>query len=124
MCRSIIVYTPSELPRSLFTFPFAKNRMADAAVVAMVDQLSEEVEATGISNLCEDVEQSKGGIKADCDYSLAAWRKGGSSRMDWLERREYVSNYPSSHSVLLTPRLIQKGQTYVSIHRGTPALMC
>lgn len=88
MCRSIIIYTPNQLPRSLLTFPFARNRMADAAVVAMVDQLTMQIEAMGTPNPCENVDQAKGGIKIDCASPLVVWRMGGSSRMEWLERRE------------------------------------
>ena len=90
MCRSILIYTPNQLPRSLLTFPFAKNRIADAAVTAMVDQLTAQVEGAGIVKLCEDMEQTKGGIKTDCESPLAVWRVGGSSSIEWLERREYV----------------------------------
>lgn len=88
MCRSIIIYTPNQLPRSLLTFPFAKNRMADAAVVAMVDQLTDQIEDGGIRHSCGNVEQPKGNFKIDCESPLSTWRKGGSSRMEWLERRE------------------------------------
>lgn len=77
MCRSILIYTPNQHPRSLLTFPFAKNRMADAAVVAMVDQLTAQVEDAGVPNPCSDRESP-----------LATWRKGGSSRVEWLERLE------------------------------------
>ena len=90
MCRSILIYTPNQLPRSLLTFPFAKNRMADAAVVAMVDQLTMQIEAMSVPNPCENIDQVKGGIKIDCGSPLAVWRMGGSSRMEWLERRECV----------------------------------
>ena len=90
MCRSILIYTPNQLPRSLLTFPFAKNRMTDAAVVAMVDQLTTQIEDIGTPNPCENVDQTKGGTKIDCASLLAVWRTGGSSRMEWLERREYV----------------------------------
>ena len=91
MCRSILIYTPNQLPRSLLTFPFAKNRMTDAAVVAMIDQLTAQIEGTGIPNPCEDVDQTKGGFRFDRESPLSVWRTGGSSRMEWLERREYVS---------------------------------
>lgn len=90
MCRSILIYTPNQLPRSLLTFPFAKNRMADAAVAAMIDQLTTQIESVGIPNPCEDMEQTKGNIKTECENPLAVWRTGGSSRVEWLERREYV----------------------------------
>jgi len=88
MCRSILIYTPNQVPRSLLTFPFAKNRMVDAAVAAMIDQLTAQIEGAGILNPCEDMEQTKGGIKIDCESPLAVWRMGGSSRVEWLERRE------------------------------------
>jgi len=88
MCRSILIYTPNQVPRSLLTFPFAKNRMVDAAVTAMIDQLTTQIESVGILNPCEDMEQTKGGIKIDCESPLAVWRMGGSSRIEWLERRE------------------------------------
>jgi len=88
MCRSILIYTPNQLPRSLLTFPFAKNRMADAAVVAMVDQLTKQIEDTGIPTPCENMDQTKGGIRIDRTSPLAVWRMGGSSRVEWLERRE------------------------------------
>ncbi|KAF9779158.1 hypothetical protein BJ322DRAFT_443595 [Thelephora terrestris] len=90
MCRSILIYTPNQLPRSLLTFPFAKNRMADAAVVAMIDQLTAQIESTGtgIPNPCEDLEGIKGGFKTDRESPLGVWRTGGSSRMEWLERLE------------------------------------
>jgi len=88
MCRSILIYTPNQPPRSLLTFPFAKNRIADAAVTAMVDQLTTQVEGAGIVRLCGDVEQTKGGFKTECESPLAVWRMGGSSRIEWLERRE------------------------------------
>lgn len=90
MCRSILIYTPNQLPRSLLTFPFARNRMTDAAVVAMVDQLTMQIEDICIRNPCESVDQTKGGMKIDYGGPLAVWRMGGSSRMEWLERREYV----------------------------------
>jgi hypothetical protein len=92
MCRSILIYTPNQLPRSLLTFPFAKNRMADAAVVAMIDQLTAQIESTstGILNPCEDLEGTKGGYKIDRESPLGVWRTGGSSRMEWLERLECV----------------------------------
>lgn len=90
MCRSILIYTPNQLPRSLLTFPFAKNRMADAALVAMVDQLAIQIETMGTPNPCENVDQTKGGIKNDCGTLLGVWRVGGSSRTEWLERQEYV----------------------------------
>ena len=90
MCRSILIYTPSQTPRSLLTFPFAKNRIADAAVAAMVDQLTAQIEGAGIPTSCEGMEQIKAGIKPDCENPLAAWRMGGSSRIEWLDRREYV----------------------------------
>ena len=98
MCRSILIYTPNQLPRSLLTFPFAKNRMADAAVTAMIDQLTAQIESAGIPNSCEDMEQTKGVIKTDCENPLAVWRTGGSSRIEWFERREYVL-YLSFHPV-------------------------
>ena len=90
MCRSILIYTPSQTPRSLLTFPFAKNRIADAAVAAMVDQLTAQIEGAGIPTPCEGMEQTKAGIKPDCENPLAAWRMGGPSRIEWLDRREYV----------------------------------
>jgi hypothetical protein len=62
--------------------------MADAAVEAMVDQLTTQIEDIGALNPCENVDQVKGGIKIDCGSPLAVWRTGGSSRMEWLERRE------------------------------------
>ena len=90
MCRSVLIYTPNQVPRSLLTFPFAKNRVADAAVAAMIDQLTAQIEDASIPNLCEDMEHAKGGIKIDCESPLAVWRMGGSSRIEWLERRECV----------------------------------
>jgi len=70
------------------TFPFAKNRIADAAVAAMIDQLTAQIEGAGMPTPCEGVEQTKAGIKLDCENPLAAWRMGGSSRIEWLDRRE------------------------------------
>jgi hypothetical protein len=99
MCRSILIYTPNQVPRNPLTFPFAKNRMADAAVTALVDQLTEQVEGATIQNRCENVDVSKGSFLFDCENPFSVWRKGGSSRMEWLERREYVSNHPSPHPV-------------------------
>jgi len=88
MCRSVLIYTPSQLPRSLLTFPFAKNRIADAAVAAMIDQLTAQIEGAGIPNICGDMEQTKGGIKIERESPLAVWRMGGSSRIEWFERQE------------------------------------
>jgi len=62
--------------------------MADAAVVAMMDQLTAQIDGAGTSNPCEDMEQTKGDIKTDCENPLAVWRMGGSSRIEWLERQE------------------------------------
>jgi hypothetical protein len=123
MCRSILIYTPNQLPRSLLTFPFAKNRMADAAVAAMIDQLTAQIEDVGIPSPCEDVEQTKGGIKTDCESPLAVWRMGGSSRIEWLERREYVFQLSIFSPRFTQHRLhygvLQKGQTYVYRYRNT-----
>lgn len=90
MCRSILIYTPSQVPRSLLTFPFAKNRIADAAVAAMIDQLTAQIEGAGIPNLCGDMGQTKGGIRIERESPLAVWRMGGSSRIEWLERQACV----------------------------------
>ena len=90
MCRSVLIYTPSQVPRSLLTFPFAKNRIADAAVAAMIDQLTAQIEGSCIPNRCEDMEQTKGGIKIGYESPLAVWRMGGSSRIEWFERQECV----------------------------------
>ena len=122
MCRSILIYTPNQLPRSLLTFPFAKNRMTDAAVLAMIEQLTNQIEGAILS--CEGIELTKGGIKTD-GPSLAVWRVGASSRMEWFERREYVSQLPIAHiltqfhTTSLTPWRIQKGKTYVHIRHNT-----
>jgi len=113
MCRSILIYTPNQLPRSPLTFPFAKNRMADAAVAAMIDQLTAQIESIGLLNPCEGMEQTKGGIKPDCENPLAVWRMGGSSHIEWLERREYVfqlSTFP--------PRLTQHRLHYGLFRKG------
>ena len=64
--------------------------MADAAVTAMIDQLTAQVEGADIPNPCEDMEHTKGGIKPDLESPLVVWRTGGSSRLEWFERREYV----------------------------------
>jgi len=91
MCRSILIYTPNSLPRSPLTFPFAKNRMADAAVEAMLNQLTNRIDdILDLRNYCETLERSKRGSKIDCETPLLVWKSGGSSRMEWLERREYV----------------------------------
>ena len=90
MCRSVLIYTPSQVPRSLLTFPFAKNRIADAAVAAMIDQLTAQIEGSCIPNRCEDMEQTKGGTKIGYESPLAVWRMGGSSRIEWFERQECV----------------------------------
>lgn len=106
MCRSVLIYTPNQIPRSLLTFPFAKNRIADAAVTAMIDQLTTQIESASIPNICEDMEQqTKGGIKIDRESPLAVWRMGGSSRIEWFQRREYVfqlSILSRSHTTSLT----------------------
>ena len=103
MCRSVLIYTPSQVPRSLLTFPFAKNRIADAAVAAMIDQLTAQIEGAGIINLCEDMEQTKGGIKIDRESSLTVWRMGGSSRIEWLERQECVFQLSTFSPRFTTP---------------------
>ena len=110
MCRSILIYTPSQLPRSLLTFPFAKNRIADAAVAAIVDQLTTQIEGALLPNFCGGMEQTKGGIKIDRESSLAVWRMGGSSRMDWLERQECVFQLTTPfHTTPLTPWRYSEG---------------
>jgi hypothetical protein len=113
MCRSILIYTPNSLPRSPLTFPFAKNRMADAAVEAMLNQLTNRIDdMLDLRNYCETLERSKRGSKIDCETPLLVWKSGGSSRMEWLERREkgrreldYLSrNWPTitSHEFVMT----------------------
>ncbi|KAF9650793.1 hypothetical protein BDM02DRAFT_1260299 [Thelephora ganbajun] len=125
MCRSILIYTPNQVPRSLLTFPFAKNRIADAAVAAMIDQLTAQIEGVGILNPCEDMEQVKGGIKSDFESPLAVWRTGGSSRIEWLDRREYVFHlFTPFHVTPLTLWRIQKRQTYVYMYHNTFVRAC
>jgi hypothetical protein len=80
--------------------------MADAAVSAMIDQLTAQIDAVGIPNPCEDMDQTKGTTKIDCESPLSVWRTGGSSRVEWLERQEYVFQLhifsPPSHATPLT----------------------
>ena len=113
MCRSILIYTPNQLPRSLLTFPFAKNRVADAALAAMIDQLTAQIEIAATPNPCEDLEQTKGGIKPDFESPLAVWRMGGSSRIEWLERRECVFRLS-----IFSPRFTQHCLHLGIIRRG------
>ena len=127
MCRSILIYTPNQIPRSFLTFPFAKNRVADAAVAAMIDQLTAQIEGAGIPGPCGDVEQTKVSIKIDCESPLTVWRMGGSSRIEWLERRECVfqlSTFPRliQHRSLFG--VFQNGQTYVYRPYNTFTRLC
>jgi hypothetical protein len=118
MCRSVLIYTPNQFPRSLLTFPFAKNRMADAAVAAMIEQLTAQIEGAGILKPCEDKAQVKGGVKSDFEGPLDVWRKGGSSLAEWLERRECVSQLSSclvSHNPAYTVAYSERADVCVQV---------
>lgn len=87
MCRSILTYTaqcsPPETVRSLLTFPFAKNRVADDTIESLVAKL------VGTKPPPARKRKGKVGIvKVEDDSGMEAWKTGGSARKDWADRNK------------------------------------
>lgn len=88
MCRSILNYTsecsPPETMRSLLSFPFAKNRVANSTIESLVARLAR--------NKPTPARKRKGKVsgkdETDSDSGLEAWRTGGSARKDWADRNK------------------------------------
>jgi hypothetical protein len=92
--------------------------MADAAVAAMIEQLTAQIEGACILKPCEDKAQVKGGVKSDFEGPLDVWRKGGSSLAEWLERRECVSQLSSclvSHNPAYTVAYSERADVCVQV---------
>lgn len=82
-----MVYPPDETPRSILTFPFTTNRLANQLLSETVTQLTE---------LVGEIHQSGKGktkhIDGDNEMPEGAlgWRKHGEARKEWDSRTRYV----------------------------------
>jgi len=107
MCRSLLLITPEHFPRLQFTFPFVPNRVAASVIEFLTEKLAEqpldsiakikreEVEGTcgsrsqktrrGCLRKREEAEEEDSEKETE-NLGVTAWRKGGRTRTEWLER--------------------------------------
>ncbi|KAI0676081.1 hypothetical protein C8Q78DRAFT_1075025 [Trametes maxima] len=91
LCRAELPYTSDTTPRSVFSFPFTPNRLADGMIKTLVaivkDTKPDGVPATG-SGACPSAgaSEDKGTGASMTSERLAPWREGGAMYNDWASR--------------------------------------
>ncbi|KAH9884804.1 hypothetical protein C8Q73DRAFT_349807 [Cubamyces lactineus] len=92
LCRAELPYTSDLTPRSIFSFPFSPNRLADCAIKALVDIVKNAKPETGAGSACVAAAAGGSTIKgstalatSDAD-KLLSWREGGMYYEDWYMR--------------------------------------
>ncbi|KAH7890786.1 hypothetical protein F5I97DRAFT_81655 [Phlebopus sp. FC_14] len=70
MCRSPLVHTPDQTPRSDVSFPFTPNRTADIAICGLINTISTDVENSSQT----------------ASNSLSDWYADGHARQEWSKR--------------------------------------
>ncbi|KAI8985742.1 hypothetical protein BD414DRAFT_63823 [Trametes punicea] len=89
LCRAELPYTPDMTPRHMFTFPFTPNRLADAAIKALIETVKSAKPEAGTGVCTGGNEPKAGATVAQCDaHRLLAWRDNGMSYDDWSMRDE------------------------------------
>ncbi|KAI0630516.1 hypothetical protein C8Q77DRAFT_209623 [Trametes polyzona] len=77
LCRAELPYTSDHTPRSVFSFPFTPNRIADSAIKALVDIVKSAKLRPGSSASAAEI---------DLPEKLVPWCEGGALYQDWLHR--------------------------------------
>ncbi|KAI9060921.1 hypothetical protein FKP32DRAFT_995665 [Trametes sanguinea] len=91
LCRAELFYTPDITPRSIFTFPFVPNRLADSAIQALLETVKSVKPETGLG-VCMlagagGSESKAGAMNASCNPDrLLEWRDNGMLYQDWVAR--------------------------------------
>ncbi|KAG0709312.1 hypothetical protein DFH29DRAFT_793330, partial [Suillus ampliporus] len=70
MCRSALFYTPDNVPRPEFSFPFTPNRAADNAIRGMISTLAKEADSGSVS----------------ASSTLTDWGENGHARQEWCRK--------------------------------------
>ncbi|KAI0640781.1 hypothetical protein C8Q79DRAFT_994876 [Trametes meyenii] len=95
LCRAELPYASDVTPRSVFSFPFTPNRLADGMIktlVAVVKDAKPDDAPTAGQGACPTAGAGVGtGEDKSIDPSavsdrLALWREGGAMYNDWVER--------------------------------------
>ncbi|KAI0765672.1 hypothetical protein BD413DRAFT_574652 [Trametes elegans] len=95
LCRTELPYTPDRTPRSAFTFPFTPNRLADAAIKALLENLKSlqpsagsAPRRTGSSSRTRSRGQVAGPSASAHTDGVSLWREGGASLTEWQDREK------------------------------------
>ncbi|KAI0358122.1 hypothetical protein OH77DRAFT_1397928 [Trametes cingulata] len=95
LCRAELPYTSDRTPRSVFSFPFTPNRLADGAIKALVavvkDSKPGAASCVAIAGGNASASARKAGAGAASaapreDERIAQWRENGALYVDWETR--------------------------------------
>ncbi|KAI0330935.1 hypothetical protein GY45DRAFT_1370418 [Cubamyces sp. BRFM 1775] len=92
LCRAELPYTSDLTPRSIFSFPFSPNRLADGAIKALIDIVKNAKPETGAGSACVAATAGGSTIKGSSTFTtsdadkLWSWREGGLYHEDWCMR--------------------------------------
>ncbi|KIJ20924.1 hypothetical protein PAXINDRAFT_165748 [Paxillus involutus ATCC 200175] len=70
MCRSALPYTPDQIPRPDFSFPFTPNRTADSAIRGLINSAFHDLTS----------------MTTTVSTTLSDWNKDGHARQEWFKR--------------------------------------
>ncbi len=96
LCRAELPYTSDHVPRSLFSFPFTPNRLADSTIKALVELIRSADPQPGSSSagsgsgVCTLVGRTDTTTASCEDEKLLLWRGTGAAYVDWEERDKSV----------------------------------
>lgn len=92
LCRTELPYPSCVVPRSVFSFPFTPNRLADSTIKTLIElirkddpQLAGGRKPSGIN--VGEVDTTDTMASADDDEKLLLWKGAGALHTDW-ERRD------------------------------------
>ncbi|KAI0364721.1 hypothetical protein BV20DRAFT_823138 [Pilatotrama ljubarskyi] len=93
LCRAELPYTSDRTPRSMFSFPFTPNRLADSAIKALITLIKDAKPSTGAGAGAVACAASgsarKAGVNAAGpreDDRIAQWRDNGMLYTEWESR--------------------------------------
>lgn len=97
LCRAELPYTSDHIPRSLFSFPFTPNRLADTTIKALVELIRRtnpqpESSSAG-SGVCTHVgrmDTTDAAVVSCEDEKLVLWKGTGAAYIEWEERDRFV----------------------------------